>query len=183
MLANPSAAPIVYFLNGISLTLAPGRTVTRVPTPRDVTHRVLDDLIALADATTDKQDRKRLEQAIGHVRRSLESELWADETHLHSRHGDKVFGDAKDAVNQLRAATGSKSTIAAAAVQKLINGLAMVARELAVVAIGDALAAGGESRAVVRARTALADGDVDFAGGRSTSAIEQYRDAWREAVR
>jgi hypothetical protein len=184
VLTNLGTTPLVYFLNGISLTLPPGRTVTRVPAPRAVKQKVLADLIGLAESSADRQDRERLQSAAEHVRRSLEAALWIDEAHLQPHRGARAFSDDMAAANELRALTDSRKTaVPAATLEAFMNALAAVDRELALVAIGDALRADADPRDIELANTMLAAGDTDVAHGRLDSAIAHYRLAWQRALK
>jgi len=49
----------------------------------------------------DKHIEHDIEQAIWHIEKSLESDLWVDETHLTWQHGNKVFDEEKLAVKEL----------------------------------------------------------------------------------
>jgi len=49
----------------------------------------------------DKHVEHDIEQAIWHIEKSMEPELWVDETHLTWQHGNKVFDEEKLAVKEL----------------------------------------------------------------------------------
>ena len=63
-----------------------------------------EDAIAILESHLgeyDKHIEHDIEQAIWHIEKSLESELWVDETHLTWQHGNKVFDEEKLAVKEL----------------------------------------------------------------------------------
>jgi hypothetical protein len=149
---------------------------------RPVKQGVLDDLIALRATVTDKQDGDKLDEAIKHLTKSLDPDLWIDGSHPEPKHGEKVFNEEKDAVNKLRELIkDQKSTIPDATLQDFIDPLVGADRQLAVVAIADA--AGGDPKDIAKANEELAKGDSEAADGKYTDAIEHYRNAWKHALK
>lgn len=149
-------------------------------TPNARKQQVLAELQALYAATTNKQDRERLDETIKHVNKSLDPSLWAnDGAHLQAN-GEKVFSEEKDAVNKLREIIkDKKTTLDKPTIQGLIDELVAVDRALAALAIADA--AGGDANKLARANSELAKGDADVSSGKYDSGIEHYRNAWKKA--
>jgi len=142
---------------------------------------VLDDLIALRATVSDKQDGKKLDEAIKHLTKSLNPDLWVDETHLQPKHGDKVFQEEKDAiVKLLELLKDKKSTIPDATLQGFINRLVSADKLLASTAISDA--AGGDAKKIDKASEELSKGDARALDGKFVDAIEHYRNAWKHAL-
>ena len=56
-------------------------------------------------------------------------------------------------------------------------------RQLAFVAISDALTAHGNAADIAKANDELAKGDAEVAAGRHENAIERYRQAWKAALK
>jgi hypothetical protein len=151
--------------------------------PRGVKQNVLNELIALRLTVTDRDDRERIDEAIEHLRESLGPPLWIDQTHLEPRHGEEVFDEEKDSVNELRELIRrNRSSIPGALLQGFVDRMVRVDRQLAVVAINEAIAAGGDRNKIARAQEELARGNSDIAADRFESGIEHYREAWERAL-
>ena len=168
--------------NPITVTMnAPHNLVAQFLSPKTIKQNVLDDLIALRATVTDKQDGKKLDEAIKHLTKSLEPELWVSETRLNPKHGEKVFQEEKDAiVKLLDLMKDKKSTIPVATLQGFINRLVNADRLLASGAINDA--AGGDVKKIDKANEELDKGDARVADNHFTDAIEHYRNAWKHAL-
>jgi hypothetical protein len=144
----------------------------------------LNQLIALRDATTDRYDGLRLDQATDHLGKSTDSSLWINPAHPQPSGGAKIFSEEKDAVIKLDDLVGDKhSTIPDAVLQGFIDQLVQADRVLAFVAITDALAAQADAKKIAEASKELANGDSEAASGKLESAIEHYRNAWSQALK
>jgi hypothetical protein len=169
-------------LNPITVTMnAPHNLVAQFLSPKAIKSNVLAELQALRATVTDKEDGKKLDEAIKHLTKSLEPELWVGETRLNPKHGEKVFQEEKDAVVKLLdLMKDKKSTIPVATLQGFINRLVSADRLLASGAINDA--AGGDAKKIDKANDELGKGDARVADGHFTDAIEHYRNAWKHAI-
>jgi len=177
--------------DGCSGTIANGESKTctitnddRQPTatPKSIKQGVLQDLIALRGTVTDKNDGKKLDEAIKHLSNSLDQGLWLDETRLNAKKGEKVFQEEKNAVLKLvKLINDEKSTVDKAKLQDFINRLLSADRGLASAAINDATAAGGDAKKIAKANEDLDKGDGRAAEGDFAGAIRQYRKAWTHA--
>ncbi len=156
-------------------------------TVRGAAQSVLDALIALRNSlghksgrADDDQDIRKLDEAIKHLSSSLDPHLWMDDgIHLRSHGGERVFNEMKDAVEKLHELMGEKkSHISDAVLLNFITQIAAIDRELAVIAIGDAVAAHLNPRMIAKANDELAHGDMNATLGRYENAIEHYRNAW-----
>jgi hypothetical protein len=128
---------------------------------------------------TDKEDGKRLDDAIKHLDKSLDPTLWADDTHLASK-GNKVFDEEREAVKKLQEIQkDKKSTIPDGDLQGFIDRIVAVDRQLAQTAVDDA--AGGNANELDKANDELAKGDAEAAAGKPTNAIDHYKHAWEHA--
>jgi len=166
---------------GGSATCAFSITVT---TPRAVKLGVLADLVALRATVTDRSDREKLDAAIKHLGKSVDPQLWRDDSHPDEEDGGRVFGEERDAVGELRdLIRDPHGTVPDAVVLALINRMVGADRLIAQVAIADAEARGGNPARIARARDEVAQGNRELSKGRFEDAIEHYRDAWKQALR
>jgi hypothetical protein len=152
--------------------------------PEAIKQNVLDDLTALGATVSDKEDGKKLDEAIKHLTKSLNPELWTDETHLQAKHGEKVFNEEKDAVVKLLELIKDKKSAFYQSTTLLgfIDRLVSADRLLASTAIDEAVTAGGDAKKIDKANDELGKGDARVADGHFTDAIEHYRNAWKHAV-
>jgi len=142
---------------------------------------VLDDLSALRGKYAGKRDcAKDLDEAIKHLSRSLDSDLWLDEFHLQPKKGKKVFNGEKHAVERLhKLIKDKKCPIPDATLQGFIDRLVAVDGQLASVAISDAIAAGLDPKKIARAQHEMAKAVRAIARGHFAAAIEHYKHAWQ----
>jgi uncharacterized repeat protein (TIGR02543 family) len=177
--AGSTITPITVTMN------APHNLVAQFLSPNAIKSSVLQDLITLRDGgtVTDKGDLNKLDEAIKHLTKSLDPELWADETHLQTKHGEKVFNEEKDAVVKLvELMKDKKSTIPDATLQGFIDRLVNADRLLVSAAIHDVVTAGGDPKKINKANEELSKGDARALDGKFVDAIEHYRNAWNHAI-
>ena len=152
--------------------------------PYRTKEKVRNDLVAFRSTVTDKEDGKKLDEAIKHLNKSLDLDLWIDDYHPKPKGGEKVFNEEKDAVNQLKNLMKDKhSTIPDATLQGFINRIVAADQRLAQVAINDAIGRGGDSKKIAKANEELAKGDSENSEGKPDNAIEHYRTAWDQALK
>ena len=146
---------------------------------------VLAEMRALRATVTDRQDRRKLDDAIDRLADSLDPRLWrnpADGVRLNSRHGEKAIELEKKAVEELEELIRSRSnSIPDATLQGFATRIAAADRLLATVAIADAQAAGGDARKLNHALLKVQQGDAKAAAGRWHDGIDRYQDAWHLA--
>ena len=152
--------------------------------PKTIKQNVLADLTVLRATVTDKQDGKKLDEAIKHLTKSLDPELWTDETHLQAKHGDKVFNEEKDAVVKLLELIKDKKSAfyQSLTLQGFIDRLVNADRLLVSAAIHDAVTAGGDVKKIDKANEELSKGDARVSDNHFADAIEHYRNAWKHAI-
>ena len=159
----------------ISVTGCPATSAT-------IKGSVLAQLTTLRADVTDKQDGDKLDEAIKHLTKSLDADLWVDETQLDLKHGDKVFNEEKDVVVKLlELLKDKKSTLTnaqRAMLQSSIDRLVGADKALAQAAI-DAAPSGKEKD---KAMEELLKGDARILDGKFADAIEHYRNAWKHAI-
>ena len=179
LLVSDATDPI---LQATAHDFIPGREESHPP--QDVKQDVLSQLITLRATITDKQDGKKLDDAIGHLTGSVDPGLWLGSSHLQPASGATVFNEEKDAVNKLNVLIKDKhSTVPGATLQGFVDRLVRVDAALALVAINDAFAAHVDARRIAQANQELMNGNVQAANGNPESAIEHYRNAWSHAVK
>jgi len=149
---------------------------------RGLKHDVLAELIALRASITDKQDSKRLDEAIEHLAKSLDAALWVDETHLELKHGERAFQEEKQTVKHLLdALKGEPTALSADVIQDFIERIVRADRLMAAVAIAEG-AGGGNAEKISNAQREFARGEAEAADGNPDQAIERYAHAWHDAT-
>src|SRR6185295_10675855 len=93
----------------------------------------------LGATVANRRDGENLDDAIEHLTRSVDSDLWIDQIHLPRKGGEKVFDEEKKAVHELvELLKAKKSTVADADLRALIDCILRADRLLAVVAVDEA---------------------------------------------
>ncbi len=148
---------------------------------QDAKASILTNLQTLRATVTDREDGRRLDQAIAQLKQSLHPSLWDDPLHPDPKKGSRVFQEEKDTVIKLIAIVRDrKSMIDDDIIRGFINRIVAADRLLATVAISDAQ--GGNPKELAKANRELLKGDERAADDRFTSAIEHYRNAWKHAL-
>ncbi|MBU1227576.1 MAG: ExeM/NucH family extracellular endonuclease, partial [Actinobacteria bacterium] len=142
--------------------------------PRRIKAAAIDDVEALIGLGTTKDD-KTLAKVITDLERSLDESRWTSDFTLQAGGGAFVFERERQAVSRLLLL----SPALADAAQDVIDDLVLADRELAMVAIDLASAAGED---VTKATGKLAQGDAEAASGDAERAIQRYMQAWQQAV-
>jgi len=142
------------------------------------------DVLAQANALLPglpAKDARKLQDAIDKLGASLDPALWIDGNHVVKKDGNKVFDREKDAVKKLMELINSGS-IPVPTLQGMIDSLDRADRDLAQVALGDAIAGSGNARKIQEAQKELQKAADDLARGHFDTAIDHYRNAWRKAT-
>ena len=156
-------------------------TVRRV---RDTKLDVLNQLIALRAHVTDRQDGKRLDEAIKDLTKAVEATLWLDSLHPKPRIGEQVFDKEAEVVKTLgHVLKDKRSQIADTLLQTYISRLVTADRVLALVAIKDAKDAKGNPGLISQGTKELARGDEDAPKKDYDKAIKRYGEAWKQALK
>ncbi|HEY6803613.1 MAG TPA: hypothetical protein VI306_08545 [Pyrinomonadaceae bacterium] len=183
---NLGTAPLTLNLNGIFSTLSPNQTLRPAIGPRAIYQETLNDIAELRRTVTDERDREKLDKVIGHLRAAFDPRLSTDAFHLQPKGGKKVFDEAKDVVNLLLHLTrNNKSSLFDATLQGFIAVLINASRQLADIAINEAVGAGGAQRQIKEANDELKKGDredAELLHIKFKSAIDHYRQAWKHAM-
>lgn len=146
--------------------------------PRRVKKTAANGLFDLL-STGDKKTDKGIEKAIKHIDKSLEDDLWEDDSHL-TKKGKKVFDEEKKAVKDLEKIVKDQGPIAAnaqAAIDLLVGADAALAQN----AIDEAIAAGGEAKEIAKAEEEMDKAQKELDKGDFDKAIERYKKAWEHA--
>ena len=158
--------------------------VYREPDARAPKENVLAELIALRATVTERNDRRRLDEAMRHLTNSLAAKFWVDETHLERRRGALVFHEDRLTVwNLCRLIKSRTSQIPDAIPQGFIDRIFQADRLLADDAIGDAITAGVSSSRIKQAQKFLSRGDAAARDGNCFNGMAAYSNAWKLAVR
>jgi hypothetical protein len=141
-------------------------------TPRGTKQVVISNLSALLP-TSDKKTDDRIEKAIEHINKSLDSNLWETDSTL-SKKGKKVFEEEKKAVHELM-------KIDAPDVSAEIRALVSADETLAQTAIEEAIAASGDQKEIDKALKEIDKAQEEIDKGHFDKAIEHYKKAWHHA--
>jgi uncharacterized delta-60 repeat protein len=170
---NPVKVAIVSSLSPFEIAEQP---------PKAALQSALDDLRAVRQTITNRNDALRLDIAIRSLKLALDPSLWRDPTHLQTQTGALVFAALDVAIVPLHAILGDpRSSIPAATARFYIDRILSVGRRLAVIAISDARAAGGDQQIIDRAAHELIDGDADVTHDKFEEALADYALAWGNA--
>jgi hypothetical protein len=157
-----------------SITIAAGQTVTctftNTATPRALKESALASLRGLLPGTRNPT-RKRLTNAISHLKKSLNPKLWVDNTHL-TKKGNKVFEEEKNAAHQLMKV--QKTNVVANALRCLIAA----DDRLASIELAEAVSQHGKAKMISDARK---DVQRARASADASHAIDDYKHAWEKA--
>jgi hypothetical protein len=177
----------VYDLTTVSSSAHIASTVSvKAAVPRELKKDAIVKLEEAKRLTANKYTLGRMEKAIEHISRSLDSRLWLDGFHL-AKHGCKVFHEEKEAVHYLmKILKDAKETTAVKeVVQVVIGRLLQADRLVAETAIRDAKAMGSTDPRVVReikeADEEFSEAMMDIGKGRFDHAIEEFKEAWMHA--
>jgi parallel beta-helix repeat protein len=164
--------------------LAPGGPCTGGLPPRQIKIQVGGELMALLGTITDGGDRSKLQDAINHLNKSIAVANWVDDSHPKpGSKGEAVFNEEEKTVNDLKALRNNNhSGIPAATLQGYIDLLVAADRQIAQIAIAEAIARGGNAGKISTANSELIKGDVEAARDHPDKAIDHYKNAWKNAI-
>ncbi|TET80968.1 T9SS type A sorting domain-containing protein [candidate division TA06 bacterium] len=157
-----------------------GRGLVGVYNPGSLKQDVIAELDTLNPQS--KGLAKKIKKAKKHIEKSLEEKRWLDETHLHHKHGSKVFHEEKKAVKDIKKLC-KKGEFPGEFCERLIGMLVEADSILARVAIDDAIAAGGKEKEIEKAEKEMAKAEKDKNKGKYDKAIDHYKHAWQHAMK
>lgn len=187
--ASGDAFPIGTTVVTCTVTDVVGQTATcsfnvTVLGPRGVKLNILRDLEAVRSTLSTPAQINKLDEAIRQFQDAVDPRFWIDETHLDGRHAAAAFHAERQVASRLRELLDdSLSASANAALRDVLNRLLRSDRLLAVVALNEAIASGGNARLISKATDELAAGDADAAQGKYGTAAQHYENAWKHVQR
>lgn len=164
-------------------SLSPFVVAQLVSGPQLLLQATANDLQALRQTITDKQDQQKLDEIIKQLDGALDAGNWLDQIHLIPNRGENVFGKIESAILKLaELSNDKKTTIAPAVLEGFVKRLLQCARLLAQTAIIDASSTNGNKEEIMEAIESLFQGDKKVAASNYTQALNDYREAWRRAL-
>ena len=155
-----------------------------MPSARGMLAGVLGGLTAVRATVSDRHAGQRLDRSIAHLTNALDPGLWRDETHLNPELGESVFRESQKTIEILCAFLRTPSpNVPHAIINTFIERVVDANRLLASIAIEDAIEAGVPESKVEQARRFLARGDAAAERSLCGKGTEDYRNAWKSAVR
>ena len=136
---------------------------------------VLNTLLAM-QPLADKQANLKLNEAIDHLRKSMDPALWIGGSRLTPKQGMTVFTEEDLTVRALAAIKTPVPGVAA-----IIHNLWSIDRTLAQTAISDAIAGNGNAKLIASAQDWLQRSVTTAAAGDDANAITFARQAWNAA--
>jgi len=149
-----------------------------------VKSNVLAELVALRPSVTLTEPfAQKFDDAIQHLRDSLDPVYWIDQTHLKPKLGNMAMNEEKLAANRLAEIMDSKQCpVEPALLEGFIDRIVRCDRLLAIISIQEAARAGLNPKKVAQDYALVVKGDREADTGHYANAIEHYRNAWRHAL-
>jgi len=144
-----------------------------VETPEEQVQVLSDELQTIIDDNLGTPLEDKLQDALDSLQTAL------DELNKTPPDNQAAVGNIEDAIGDLEAAVNEELDPGVGT--QLMDTLAGIARQLAVNAIDEAVAAGGDSGEISDAQQSLADGDALRTSGDYKDAVNKYKDALSKA--
>ena len=141
--------------------------------PKNLLTGLRDQLNALVGG--DPETRRRYRNAVDALNRAIDSNAWLDGSHLRNN-GDMVFSAVATAARELLRIENPAPSVTA-----IVATLADTARELAQIAIDQAVVANVNERQIAAAQQKIQEGDASIASGDFVGAIQSFKHAWQRA--
>jgi len=164
-------APTILKLLGVEAPSTVDGKALAVRLPKNLLTTLRDQVTALVGGDPDNQ--RRYNNAIDALNRGINSNAWTDGSHLRNN-GSMVFAAVEDATRELLRIQNPS-----AAVTAIIAALADTARELAQIAIDQAVVANVNPQRIADAQQMIQQGDASIASGDFVSAIQSFKHAWQ----
>ena len=165
-------APTILKLLGVAAPITMDGKALAVRLPKNLLMTLRDQISALGG---DPQTLHRYRDAINALNRAINSNAWTDGSHLRNN-GSMVFDAVADAARKLLEIHNPPASVTA-----IVAALADTARELAQIAIDQAVVANVNPRQIADAQQMIQEGDASIASGDFVSAIESFKQAWQRA--
>jgi hypothetical protein len=132
--------------------------------------------------TGNKDTDKKIGEAIDHINKSLDPKLWASNTSLDTKDGDKVFNEEKDTVKKLLELEKDKKTPPEIIpeLEAVIVKLLTADKLLAQTAINENSPNGKE---IDKANKEMGKAADELDKGHPDAAIDHYKNAWKHAMK
>jgi hypothetical protein len=141
--------------------------------PKNLLTTLRDQLNALPGG--DPETQRRYRNAVDALNRAIDSNAWLDGSHLRDK-GAMVFDAVATAARDLLRIENPSASVMA-----IVAALADTARELAQIAIDQAVVANVNPQQIADAQQKMQEGDARIASGDFISAIQSFQHAWRRA--
>ena len=154
---------------------------------RSIKEEALSELEATKLLTPDKHTLKKINKAIKHIQKSLDPDLWVDDSALDVKRGHKVFDEEKKAVKPLMKILKAKKEHQAVKdrVQAAIDKLMTADELLADTVINDAKALGSTDPKVIyeieKAEKKLTNAKEKIVKERYDRAVDHFKKEWKHA--
>src|SRR5262245_22897116 len=165
-------APTILKLLGVAAPSTVDGKALAVRLPKNLFTTLRDQLNALGGGDPETH----LRNAIDALNRAIGSNAWTDGSHLRDN-GSMVFAFVATATRELLQIDNPSSVAA------VLPALADTARELAQIAIDQAVLANVNPQQIAAAQQLIQEGDASVASGDFASAILSFRFAWQRASR
>ena len=163
-------APTILKLLGVAAPSTVDGKALAVRLPKNLFMTSRDQLSALGGGDPETH----LRNAIDSLNRAIDSNAWTDGSHLRGN-GNMVFAFVASAVRELLQIDNPSSVAA------IVAALADTARELAQIAIDQAVVANVNPQQIAAAQQLIQQGDANIASGDFASAILSFQHAWQRA--
>jgi predicted outer membrane repeat protein len=162
------------------LTVMPGVQDTALAKKQ----QILAELQNLLATLTNKDDQKKLEEAIKHLEKSVKLDGWEDGWHPKpGGKGEGVFNEESETAKKLQELRDkNKGGLPEAQIQDYIDRLLAVDRAIAERAIDEAKTDEGKAKKIESAEKELLKGDAEAAKDKPDKAIDHYKNAWKNAL-
>ena len=165
-----AVAPTILKLLGVAAPSTVDGKALAVRLPKNLFTNLRDQLNSLGGGDPETH----LRNAIDALNRAIGSTAWTDSSHL-GENGSSVFASIATAVRQLLQIDNPSSVTA------IVAPLVDAARELAKIAIDQAVVANVNPQQIAAAEQLIQQGDASVASGDFASAILSFQHAWQRA--
>jgi Type I phosphodiesterase / nucleotide pyrophosphatase len=166
-------APTILKLLGVAAPDTVDGKALAVRLPKNLLAGLRDQLNALVGG--DPETRRHYRNAVDALNGAIDSNAWLDGSHLRNN-GDMVFAAVATAARQLLRIENPAPSVTA-----IVAALEDTARELAQIAIDQAVVANVNPRQIAAAQQKIQEGDASIASGDFVGAIQSFKHAWQRA--
>jgi hypothetical protein len=166
-------APTILKLMGVAAPDTVDGKPLAVRLPKKLLTASRDQLGALVGG--DPETQRRYRNALDALNRAIDGNGWTDGSHLREN-GSMVFASVANAARELLQIDDPPASVTA-----IVAALADSSRELAQIAIDQAVVANVNPQQIAAARQNIQEGDASIASGDFVSAIESFNHAWQRA--